>query len=461
MRRSGIAGHAVGLAGPPLHEAAEVRTDRHPLVSNRQEYRNSDDRQGSLACRRSIDRRAPWVGMLARVADPRDLDDSDTDARHNQRSVPHLPVSTLSAAEEALVRFDRRAHLYARFTTGISLVFAVLASALPIVVFVNGIRSIGTTSTTVHADLALSLALALSVFGLGVSYIRGRGRKRELHRVRQRAHELERRLQQASSSALSDALDGLSSGSVITRVGAIHLLGRLASDSIQNTVAIQAVLSAFIREYSSTDNSGTSLGRPDLLAAVTVLGQALFIPNTNGDRLRLNNVDLRGLDISHLTLVGVDFSGANLEECNLSGTILDGSTFTGSNLKGANLFRASLMGVLLDDALLDDANAGAADFSLSLLTRCSLRHAFLVQANFREAFLAETDFSNANLRDAKFSGAFIREISIGGAILTGVNLQDLCKEENALEGNTACDSEGQLENSRGTAVERHSPDEQP
>lgn len=133
------------------------------------------------------------------------------------------------------------------------------------------------------------------------------------------------------------AITQLGSKKLDVRIGGIYALERIARDSARDHPTVMEVLTAFIREHSRepwpppvevapgvfrTEENREQSTRPDVQAAVTVVG-----------RRRLDaKRDFRPIDLAR-----ADLTGANLTRAILIRAIL-----TGANLTGANLTRASL-----------------------------------------------------------------------------------------------------------------------
>jgi hypothetical protein len=136
--------------------------------------------------------------------------------------------------------------------------------------------------------------------------------------------------------------------------------------------------------------------RPDVQAAMTVIGRRMSEVEN-----RVEPVDLKGVDLSGADLSGADLSGADL---------------SGANLSGANL----------DDAKLSTP-AGAAKLSRARLDgaslyRANLNHAQLYEASLRAARLIRADLSGADLTRADLSGADLTASELSGAHLTAADL---------------------------------------
>jgi Pentapeptide repeats (8 copies) len=185
------------------------------------------------------------------------------------------------------------------------------------------------------------------------------------------------------------AIEQLGSDKLDVRVGGIYALERVARDSARDHPIVVEVLSAFVREHSrepwprpSDDESGAGpperTTRPDVEAAVTVIGRRNFRydrervllggTSTNLPRLTLTNAwlagaDLTSADLTRAFLSGTTFTGAWLPNTNLTGARLDGADLTDAWLSRANLTDASLIGAILTGADLTGADLTGADLT--------------------------------------------------------------------------------------------------
>lgn len=155
---------------------------------------------------------------------------------------------------------------------------------------------------------------------------------------------------------------------------------------------------------------------------------------------KLDEADLRGMNLSRSNLVeaelnkallegarlvGANLVGAELREANLSGANLSGSDLTRTSLSRAILFGANLTSVNLDFADLTDANLGAvwledanlymANLTNAGLNEAMLRRTFFAFANFSGASLYAADFADANLMNADLTGTNLHEANLLGA----------------------------------------------
>ena len=172
------------------------------------------------------------------------------------------------------------------------------------------------------------------------------------------------------------------------RIGGIYALQRIARDSASDHPAVMDVLSAFVRQRSQEQwpsqekpiNSATRRTRPDVQAAVTVIG------------FRNPQYDLQPIDFTHAVLTRADLSGTHLSRADLSW----------ADLLRANLSEAELNGAKLNFTDLTRAKLSHADLTGADLFRADVTEADLYGATLDGAILDEVDFSGAELTDVSF-----------------------------------------------------------
>jgi uncharacterized protein YjbI with pentapeptide repeats len=240
----------------------------------------------------------------------------------------------------------------------------------------------------------------------------------------------------------TNAVEQLGSKDVDVRLGGIFALQQIA-ERADYARPVAEILVAYLKthareatdtdaekapEVSVIDSAGRRVRlRPDLQAALLILGQERLRA-----RAKMGRLDLSFLDVRYADLEGVD----------LSGVILLGSVLDGSNLRGAKLERADLRQASLASADLSQANLSGVDLSRADLTSARLdnarldgsllREAVLRQASMKLAHLTDTDLSRADLSGALLSAARLDRASLvdanfegsdlSGATLGGANL---------------------------------------
>ena len=147
-----------------------------------------------------------------------------------------------------------------------------------------------------------------------------------------------------------------------------------------------------------------------------------WIRNAGGERLNLDNADLRGMDLSGVifykaSLNGTNFSGTTLRETNFSEAELKGANFSGAYLKRANFADANVC-----DTVFENAEIACADFTGAKLNFADLKNANCEHTNFAGANLSHARFVNANCRHAYFGDtkgcANFKDSDLEGVILT-------------------------------------------
>src|SRR5271166_1115774 len=209
------------------------------------------------------------------------------------------------------------------------------------------------------------------------------------------------------------AIEQLGSDKLDVRIGGIYALERVARDSPRDHPTVMEVLTAFIREHSRepwppSDPGGQERERwtrPDVQAAVTVVGR----------RDRERDIPDRRIDLAGARLTGVDLTGADLTGARLAGVDLTGARLPRARLTGADLTRARLTGAVRllpligADLIPADARADAsamdltgADLTGARLTGADLTGARLTGASLHRARLDRTRLDSANLTDVRW-----------------------------------------------------------
>ena len=201
-------------------------------------------------------------------------------------------------------------------------------------------------------------------------------------------------LQGQVTERYNKAVEQLGSKEIDVRVGGIYALERIARDSARDQPTVMEVLAAFVRDHSREQwplptayevgaDPPARMTRPDVQAAVTVIGRRTIRPG--GQRIDLNQANL---------------TRAYLYRANLTLVNLYRATFTPANLTEADLTRANLT-----EADLTRANLARANLTRANLTRATFALATLTGADLTDATLIYTDLTDATLTGAKFTGA--------------------------------------------------------
>jgi uncharacterized protein YjbI with pentapeptide repeats len=237
------------------------------------------------------------------------------------------------------------------------------------------------------------------------------------------------------------------------RLGGIYALERIARDSREDHGPVMEVLTAFVREAarwrpgertSARDDAepggdpdgvlATVRPRPDVQAAVTVLGRRNRDHEAGSHTLDLPRVDLRGANLR-----AAHFEGATLREAHLEGADLGGAYLHGASLRNVHLDRAILLGTHLQGADLGDASLNGASLRGAHLQDAALGGAVLdgadlADAHLGRAFLGRAQLKGANLSYADLEGAFLHGADLEHAVLYGARLDEADLGEACLAG---------------------------
>ena len=142
--------------------------------------------------------------------------------------------------------------------------------------------------------------------------------------------------------------------------------------------------------------------------------------NALRDREGLEEIDLRGANLSMADLRGANLSTANLVEANLNSASL-----IMANLSMANLSMANLVEANLSMASLREANLSMADLSMADLSMADLSMADLIMANLSMASLREVDLREADLSGAELSRGNNLVTDYQRAMVSGANFENV------------------------------------
>ena len=175
------------------------------------------------------------------------------------------------------------------------------------------------------------------------------------------------------------AIEQLGSKELDVRIGGIYALERVGRDSARDHPAVTEVLSAFIRGHSRepwpVDPGDKKRPRPDVQAAITVVGRRVAkrdIQTINLTRATLAGATLAGANLAGANLAAADLLFADLRSANLAGADLGSADLTGADLTGADLTGADLVGADLTGANLVGASLAGVVFTDANLTRADL-----------------------------------------------------------------------------------------
>jgi uncharacterized protein YjbI with pentapeptide repeats len=249
------------------------------------------------------------------------------------------------------------------------------------------------------------------------------------------------------------AVEELGSDKLDVRIGGIYAMERVARDSPRDHPTAMEVLAAFVREHSrepwspgekSGPDNSTQETRPDVQAAVTVIGRRDFASDSgqiNLVRSNLPAVYLRGAQLSGATFFQADLTRAVLVEANLAHAVLYGANLTGAFLIRANLQQANLAHANLISADLANANLAAATLTHGQVAATNLADANLADADLTRASLGASKLTRATLVGAKLAGANLRNADLTDANLTGADLTNADLPDAVLTGAILTDAE--------------------
>jgi uncharacterized protein YjbI with pentapeptide repeats len=191
-----------------------------------------------------------------------------------------------------------------------------------------------------------------------------------------------------------------------SRVGAIHALAEISSQSDKQRRVVMEILAAYIETNAQEQVTAKMAQRggprvdSDIQAAINILV-------TRDTRYDPPN---GWLDLSESSLAGVDFTaGADVSSVRpgkagrfgrmrLVACNLDSAFLSHVDISQAVLQFASLKGAFLNKTILDEADVSYADFTGAYLIGASLR-----RTNLEGAKLDRADLSGADLTDARVS----------------------------------------------------------
>jgi Pentapeptide repeats (8 copies) len=219
---------------------------------------------------------------------------------------------------------------------------------------------------------------------------------------------------QLITDRFSQAISHLASDKMEVRLGGIYTLERLAQESPSEYWLTIEVLTAFVRERSSTAETPTIAGladrsivvngsdpkttrrRPqlsriptDIQAVMTILSRRDVSKDRPDRVIELRDSNLRDADLNGIELWGADLWKVNFREAQLWQAKLGGASLGRANLSEASLWQADLEGAYLWKANLEGAN----------LTEANLEQANLEGSNLKGANLHQTNLINADLRN--------------------------------------------------------------
>jgi hypothetical protein len=183
------------------------------------------------------------------------------------------------------------------------------------------------------------------------------------------------------------ATDQLGSDSLMTRLGGIYALERIARDSEDDHWPVMEVLTAYVRENARLSDPPPTRFERNFRAPTDIQAVITVIARRDPERKK------KGLEPW-----GLDLSGTDLRDIEMEAGFFEGANFYQADLKHANLRKANLQGARFMFAQLQQA-------------RCS-------DANFQRAYLGYAELSEASLYKSQFDGATLDWTRLEGVDLT-------------------------------------------
>lgn len=213
------------------------------------------------------------------------------------------------------------------------------------------------------------------------------------------------------------------------RIGGIFALERIAHDSRTDRQTVVEILTAFVREHTSTGRTPKTVPiTADVQAALSVLGRRPGVEEEG-----------HSLNFYHCGLTNADLSNSDLRRAMFDYSTLAGVVFYGSRL---------------DDADLSFCKAQGASFN-----RVSARDAGFVNAVYRNGWFINADFTNADFYGCDLTGSdFGRRYAEEGnpplapAILTNARMTKAKLENTNLRGVDLSTVRGLLRDQLSAAV---------
>lgn len=165
----------------------------------------------------------------------------------------------------------------------------------------------------------------------------------------------------------------------------------------------------------------TNQGRVRYKEDLQTLLETLVRPESQHDRtpgdgkLKLDNIDFRGADLSNM---------------NFDGLLFDACNFTGANLTNTKFYKCGLR-----DAILQRVNADGASFINVNMREAVLKESYFIGANFEACNMLSVNLSDSNLNYATIIGNDMRKVNLRDCRIKhsimdknkirGVNLRDV------------------------------------
>jgi Pentapeptide repeats (8 copies) len=153
----------------------------------------------------------------------------------------------------------------------------------------------------------------------------------------------------AITEAFAKAIENLGNkDSTDVRLGGIYSLDRVSDDDPAERARVAEILSAFIRDRSSSESDIPQ----DVLAALRILTRRVW-----PIRIDLTDAHLKGVQLRNAQLANARLNGVNLSEAHLSGADFRQTDFTGADLRKADLKGVDLRDTSLTGTRMSGAHA--------------------------------------------------------------------------------------------------------
>jgi len=310
----------------------------------------------------------------------------------------------VSGRASSLVEWVKENPGYGLLTLGVAIIISALSEETRVlwahdVVFSGYMPNKNIAPWTGESTRSLGLALGAlaGVYGLVLAGRRLQVSQDQVYISQKQAETAESNL---FNDRLKSGLTFLDNKSISIRCAGILLLQQYAlnaSVAASEKETISKVLVNFIRHRADTPVEGK---RPDLELAISALTKTIPLEARfeGKEELRLNNLDLSGLDFQKLDLSFFNFTSSNMKLAKFSLSKLNKTRFLRANLENALFW--------IDDCVettFENANmAGSYLFKLKLDEGSSL-----VDANLENSNIYGLSILGSDCRRADFSGADI------------------------------------------------------
>ncbi|WP_219532324.1 pentapeptide repeat-containing protein [Nonomuraea guangzhouensis] len=304
----------------------------------------------------------------------------------------HLPQRVVRFRQEVDAPRRRAILAYVAVGAGTLLLCALILWLLPGTLVDPGLKLTGQSLAEVRNDARTTLITLLLALGAGGSLA-----------FTARTYLLSR--QSHITDRFTQTITQLGSTSLAVRLGALHALGRITTDSPRDAKAIMSILCQFVKDES---RRASALSRRSGLRGLIDPASGLRGPVLRADIATAFNLAIElaedlgplSLQLNASRLDGINFSGASCPE-----PALDGTSLRYAYLEAAHFPQAWIRYADLRDAWLSSARLREASFDGSRLDRADLSYADLEGADFSRADMTGTILKNANLKGANLRTA--------------------------------------------------------